>query len=68
MTLRVEVTVEATGDADLSEQKIEEIKIALRELDLDDNVIEAKSSVMRRERKRVFDLVQEKLAENIITG
>lgn len=38
MTLRVEVTVEATGDNQLSDQKIEEVKMALRELGLDDDI------------------------------
>jgi hypothetical protein len=38
LTLKVEVTVEATGDGQLSEQKIEETKIALRELGLDSEV------------------------------
>jgi hypothetical protein len=38
MTLKVEVTVETTGGGKLSEQKIEETKIALRELGLDDKV------------------------------
>lgn len=38
LTLKVVVTVEATGDGQLSEQKIEETKIALRELGLSDNV------------------------------
>ena len=38
MTLRVEVAVEATGGSKLSTQKIEETKIALRELGLDEEV------------------------------
>jgi hypothetical protein len=38
MTLKVEVTVEAAGGGKLSEQKIEETRIALRELGLDDEV------------------------------
>ena len=38
MTLNVTVTVEAKGGGHLSEQKIEETKIALRELGLDDEV------------------------------
>ncbi len=39
MTLRVEVKVESTGNAGISDQKIEETKMALRELGLDDTVI-----------------------------
>ncbi len=38
MTLKVEVTVETIGGGKLSKQKIEETKIALRELGLDDSV------------------------------
>ena len=38
MQLKVEITVETKGDGQLSEQKIEETKIALRELGLDDEV------------------------------
>jgi hypothetical protein len=38
LTLKVEVTVEATGGGKLSTQKIEETKIALRELGLNDDV------------------------------
>ncbi len=38
LTLKVEVTVEATGGDQLSTQKIEETKIALRELGLEDEV------------------------------
>ncbi len=39
MKLRVEITVEAKGDSQLSDQKIEETKIALRELGLNDDVV-----------------------------
>ncbi len=38
LTLKVEVTVETAGDGQLSPQKIEETKMALRELGLDDHV------------------------------
>ncbi|MCL4301234.1 MAG: hypothetical protein KJ077_36215 [Anaerolineae bacterium] len=38
LILKVEVTVEAIGSGQLSEQKIEETKIALRELGLSDEV------------------------------
>jgi hypothetical protein len=40
MGLNVRFTIEATGSGQLSAQKIEETKIALRELGLDDNVVE----------------------------
>jgi hypothetical protein len=39
MDLTVTFTIVATGDGQLSEQKIEETKIALRELGLDDDVV-----------------------------
>ena len=39
LRLKVEITVEAQGDGHLADQKIEEIKIALRELGLNDDVI-----------------------------
>jgi hypothetical protein len=38
LKLTVEIVVESTGDGQLSDQKIEEARIALRELGLDDNV------------------------------
>jgi len=38
LSLKVEITVEAKGDGRLSDQKIQETKIALRELGLDDHL------------------------------
>jgi hypothetical protein len=39
MTLRVNVTIEATGETRLSEQKIEEMRMMLRELGVSDEVV-----------------------------
>jgi hypothetical protein len=40
LKLMIEITVEAKGDDQLSDQTIEETKIALKELGLDDDVME----------------------------